>query len=153
MITENRFWRGFTLIEMVMVLFVVSVIALIPSLKLPDMERQLDNQFFFEEFERLITITQESAVFSGRASRIIMKRNERSVAFDYVLSNGVKTHYYVEIPEDIRAETDTFVTFLGETGTLSKVTKFKFLLTKSQKKVVYQFYLGSGKYAKKESEV
>lgn len=151
MIPENRAWSGFTLLEMILVLFVVSVIMLVPSMKIPNMERALTDIFFFEEFERLIQVTQESAVFSGQACRIVMKKGSNEILFDYVLSTGGKRHSYIEIPETIKAQTDTFVTFLGETGTLSKVTKFKFLVVKSNKTVVYQFYLGSGKFVKKEN--
>ena len=152
MIQGNRAWLGFTLIEMILVLFVISVIMLIPSMKIPNMERAVTDIFFFEEFERFIQVTQESAVFSGRACRIAMKKGSNEILFDYVLSTGNKRHVYIEIPETIKAQTDTFVTFLGETGTLSKVTKFKFLVVKSNKTVVYQFYLGSGKFVKKENE-
>lgn len=121
-------------------------------MKIPNMERALTDVFFFEEFERLITVTQEAAVFSGQACRIAMNKGSSEIMFDYVLSTGRKKHDYLEIPKNIMPQTDTFVTFLGETGTLSKVTKFKFLIVSSKKNVVYQFYLGSGKFVKKENE-
>lgn len=125
--------RGFTLLESLLVLFIVASMTMLLSSQLTTVFSQVRQQLFFLEFEHLYKETQQKSQAYGEKMTLLLTETE--------ITNGYQT---VAIPADIKGPVKE-VTFENNGGNHS-LSKLQFVTDSGR--VDYQLYLGSGKYQK-----
>ena len=126
--------KAFTLLESLLVLFVVSFLLLGLSGSVRAGFNQVQEQLFFLEFERLYQETQRLSL-SGR-EKLSLKISGRHV------SNGYQE---LDFPQTLQNHEQQVIQFdrSGGNSSLSKIT-----FQTEDRTVVYQLYMGNGKYKK-----
>ena len=130
--------KAFTLLESLLALFVVSFILLGLSGSVQAGFNQVQEQLFFMEFERLYQESQKLSVAGHEKIKLtISGRN---------ISNG---YQQVEFPKTLQEHAPQTIQFdqAGGNSSLSKI-----VFQTEDKKVVYQLYMGNGKFKKTTNE-
>ena len=126
--------KAFTLLESLLALFVVSFILLGLSGSVQAGFNQVQEQLFFMEFERLYQESQKLSVAGHEKIKLTI--SERNI------SNG---YQQVEFPKTLQEHAPQTIQFdqAGGNSSLSKI-----VFQTEDKKVVYQLYMGNGKFKK-----
>lgn len=128
--------KAFTLLESLLVLFIVSFLALALSGSVQSAFRSVQETVFFWEFEELYKDSQRLAVNSQQEIHLQLT--------DSQLSNG---HQSVQVPASIDVLIEQAIVF-DKKGGNSSLAKLSF--GAGGKMVSYQLYIGSGRYKKSE---
>ncbi len=128
--------RGFTLLESLLVLFVVSFLAVQLAGSVQSTFQAVEETLFFWEFEHLFRDSQKLAAASQQTVVLELREEE--------LSNG---YHRLEVPTSIHLVEEKSLVFNQEGGNSSLA---KLVFQTEQKTVRYQLYLGSGRYKKTE---
>lgn len=136
----NSQWRlpGFTLMESLVVLGIVSCFLLLPNLAVRSLAKNLEERQFFELFESRVLACQQYAITKGRKSR--MMGEEGMIHF-----KAYKGLQGLTVPESITVYPFD-VGFHFSSGSFGKLDELVF--TTDAYKVTYRFQMGSGKYVK-----
>ncbi|MGT2757264.1 competence type IV pilus minor pilin ComGD [Streptococcus ovuberis] len=130
----NRlFVRGFTLLEGLLVLTLVTGLVMSLSGQVKPIFSQVRQELFFLEFEHLYKESQRLSQSKGQKISVTINQD--------TISNGLQE---VDLPPDLQVSPQV-IEFDRDGGnhSLSKV-----VFQTDQKQVSYQLYLGSGKYKK-----
>ncbi|HEM6111200.1 TPA: type II secretion system protein [Streptococcus suis] len=128
--------KAFTLLESLLTLFVVSFLAVSLSGTVQMAFRSVQEEIFLWEFEAIYKDSQKLAASSHRKVNLAIGGQE--------VTNGYQA---VEVPRNVEILEEKTIQF-EENGGNSSLTKISFRL--SQKIVMYQLYIGSGRYKKTE---
>ena len=130
--------KAFTLLESLLALFVVSFILLGLSGSVQAGFNQVQEQLFFMEFEQLYQESQKLSVAGHEKIKLTI--SERNI------SNG---YQQVEFPKTLQEHAPQTIQFdqAGGNSSLSKI-----VFQTEDKRVVYQLYMGNGKFKKTTSE-
>ncbi|HFI0673111.1 TPA: competence type IV pilus minor pilin ComGD [Streptococcus suis] len=128
--------KAFTLFESLLTLFVVSFLAVSLSGTVQTAFRSVQEEIFLWEFEAIYKDSQKLAASSHQKVNLAIGGQE--------VTNG---HQAVEVPRNVEILEEKTIQF-EENGGNSSLTKIRFRL--SQKVVMYQLYIGSGRYKKTE---
>ncbi|MBY5023429.1 competence type IV pilus minor pilin ComGD [Streptococcus suis] len=128
--------KAFTLLESLLTLFVVSFLAVSLSGTVQMAFRSVQEEIFLWEFEAIYKDSQKLAASSHQSVSLTIGEQE--------VTNG---HQAVQVPRNVKVLEEKTITF-EENGGNSSLTKIRFRL--SQKIVMYQLYIGSGRYKKTE---
>lgn len=130
--------KAFTLLESLLALFVVSFILLGLSGSVQAGFNQVQEQLFFMEFEYLYQESQKLSVAGHEKIKLTI--SERNI------SNG---YQQVEFPKTLQEHAPQTIQFdqAGGNSSLSKI-----VFQTEDKKVVYQLYMGNGKFKKTTNE-
>lgn len=148
--------KGFTLIESLIALIVVTAFVLLPSLSLAEWQRNIEEKIFFQRFERLITATQQAAITQNSPTKITEDVAQTEFYFWHknMDKGSLEVQKVLTIPESVipKAGVSTKgMLFKEATGNNTDMLKFSFQLSGQSTMITYQFQLGSGKYVKKIS--
>lgn len=126
--------KAFTLLESLLVLFVVSFLLLGLSGSVRAGFNQVQEQLFFLEFERLYQKTQRLSVAGHE--KLSLKISGRQI------SNGYQE---LDFPQTLQEHEQQVILFdrAGGNSSLSKIT-----FQTEDRTVVYQLYMGNGKFKK-----
>lgn len=122
--------------ESLLTLFVVSFLAVSLSGTVQMAFRSVQEEIFLWEFEAIYKDSQKLAASSHRKVNLAIGGQE--------VTNGYQA---VEVPRNVEILEEKTIQF-EENGGNSSLTKISFRL--SQKIVMYQLYIGSGRYKKTE---
>ncbi|HEM4685215.1 competence type IV pilus minor pilin ComGD [Streptococcus suis] len=128
--------KGFTLVESLLTLLVVSFLAVSLSGTVQTVFRSVQEEIFLWEFEAIYKDSQKLAASSHKKVNLAIGGQE--------VTNGYQA---VEVPRNVEVLEEKTIQF-EEDGGNSSLTKIRFHL--SQKIVTYQLYIGSGRYKKTE---
>ncbi|MCG9882292.1 competence type IV pilus minor pilin ComGD [Streptococcus suis] len=128
--------KGFTLVESLLTLLVVSFLAVSLSGTVQTVFRSVQEEIFLWEFEAIYKDSQKLAASSHKKVNLPIGGQE--------VTNGYQA---VEVPRNVEVLEEKTIQF-EEDGGNSSLTKIRFHL--SQKIVTYQLYIGSGRYKKTE---
>ena len=130
--------KAFTLLESLLALFVVSFILLGLSGSVQAGFNQVQEQLFFMEFEYLYQESQKLSMAGHEKIKLTI--SERNI------SNG---YQQVEFPKTLQEHAPQTIQFdqAGGNSSLSKI-----VFQTEDKKVVYQLYMGNGKFKKTTNE-
>ncbi|KXT83243.1 Late competence protein ComGD, access of DNA to ComEA [Streptococcus sp. DD11] len=130
--------KAFTLLESLLVLFAVSLVLLSLSGSVQAGFRQVQEQLFFLEFEQLYRETQQlSAAGHEKMSLTISERAVSNVYQELVFPQTLQEHEQQVIHFDQA----------GGNSSLSKI-----IFQTEERTVVYQLYMGNGKFKKTENQ-
>ncbi|GMA48393.1 competence type IV pilus minor pilin ComGD [Tetragenococcus muriaticus] len=138
-----KFYRGFTLIESLLVLFVITLFVALPSVAVKEAKETLEVMHFLDRFEKNILATQQAAITSNKRTRMI----QRDTTTEY--------YFYTEsieklvMPKDLRASRIKTLYFNSGTGNNSSLQELHFYWNKNKQKITYRFLFARGHYEKK----
>ena len=126
--------KAFTLLESLLALFVVSFILLGLSGSVQAGFNQVQEQLFFMEFEYLYQESQKLSLAGHEKIKLTIS--------DRKISNG---YQQVEFPKTLQEHAPQTIQFdqAGGNSSLSKI-----VFQTEDKRVVYQLYIGNGKFKK-----
>ena len=126
--------KAFTLLESLTVLFLISFLTLTLSGSVQSTFRSVQETLFFLEFERMYKDSQTLSASSHQPVTLTVSKNG--------LSNG---YQQVSAPSTVNVVEEQTLVF-NQDGGNSSLAKIEF--ETSQETVVYQLYIGSGRYKK-----
>lgn len=141
--------RGYTLLESLLVLLVVSFLILLPVLKGQALQEKNEESLFFKSFERSLVRSQTAAILHYQICRVQAQVGQEVIDLSLVDGRGIKIREILQVPKSVTILTNTTVTFKAGSGNIQKIVSFKFQRKWHNQLIHYQFYLGSGRFAKK----
>ncbi|MGX6978831.1 competence type IV pilus minor pilin ComGD [Vagococcus elongatus] len=139
-------YGGFTLIESLLVLLVVSVMLGLPYLSFHRWGERMNAIYFFSEFEAYYHRTQLSAMTSSMPCTIYVKKKE--VIFIYRDLAARQQLVSLDLPAEVTTSADFSIQINGTSGNTKDMKSFNFFNTASKETVTYKIQLGSGKLDK-----
>ncbi|MHC5268886.1 competence type IV pilus minor pilin ComGD [Enterococcus sp. LJL98] len=138
-------WTGFTLLETLIVFFVVSLFVGLPAHALPRLHAQLQVHQFLNQFEKYTLLTQQVAILSNEFTGISrLGEGDRQLLFS--LEYGEKI--VLSLPEALRVSAFATKHFTKSTGGVDRLEAIRFTWEEEKKAIVYTFLLGKGHYEK-----
>lgn len=146
----TSFYKGFTLIESLLVLFVISVFLAVPTIVVKDSVAELEVARFFECFEKSMLATQQAAILENKESRVDQFIVEPQSFIRFKFATGAEIVPTLYVPEEITMfpTENTYVAFSGGVGTNSRLQTITFDYAKENKRIKYHFLFGKGHYDK-----
>ena len=127
--------KAFTLLESLLVLFVMSFILLGISGSVQASFEQVEEELFFLEFEHLYQESQKLSAASQQKLRLTVAENQ--------VSNGYRQ---IDFPKTVKIRQVQTIQF-DQAGGNSSLSKISFQT--KERTVSYQLYIGNGKFKKK----
>lgn len=141
--------EGFTLIESLLVMLCMSVFLLVPFFMVKKWKEEIEVDMFFNQLDRAIEKTHQSAIVEGQHTWILQDRNNQQFVFNYKHHQELRTEY-LEVKEPLYLKTNASINFKSRTGNINGPDVIK-IEDKLNKRVVhYTFQFGSGKVIKSE---
>lgn len=137
--------RGFTLIESLITLSILSLFASLPLITVPRVKEELEVYYFLNQFENNILLTQQAAVFSSQRTTI-KREYEKPNPIEFLLDEGQKAIQFT--PEALTVIYFPIIYFSLETGNIQKPEKIVFSWPKKKQRITYEFLFGKGRYEK-----
>lgn len=154
----SRIHSGFTLVETLLVLFVIVSFTFLPVLSLKNWQEELATQRFFVNFEKMVLVCQQISIVEKRETTITVDPATKRVTFLTEATSGGSGGSFPEdrfqpllFPETVTTQGSTTVKFGftgGGTGSPSRLLKVIFKVQKRSKTVTYALQMGSGRFAK-----
>lgn len=147
MVQENKFIKiladdGFTLLEMVIVLFVVSIILTLPTINLKHNPEKMEAEFYIHRVGSEIIKAQNRCIMYDQSLTVEPTFNKRFVC---IQSGGVKT--YLKTPPQVKVTTNKEnhrKIFERRSGKVTNIHPLNFSTPWGKYSLLIQ--LGSGRY-------
>ncbi|GAA3018319.1 competence type IV pilus minor pilin ComGD [Tetragenococcus solitarius] len=138
-----KLYQGFTLIESLLVLFVITLFVSLPFVMVQGAKENLEVVHFLDHFEKNILLTQQAAITSNKRTKMIQRDTTREYYF------YTDTIEKLDMPEDLRASRIKTLYFNSGTGNNSSLQELHFYWDKNKQKITYRFLFARGHYEKK----
>ncbi|EOL41184.1 competence type IV pilus minor pilin ComGD [Enterococcus phoeniculicola] len=138
--------RGFTLVESLITLFVVTSFTLLPTLSTIRLQDKIEIEQFFASLEKRILASQQAAITGMLPSE--MQITDSSIYFRTLVSTGIDWSLLI-IPKELVYTGTSKLVFSMNSGNNSSLSKMSFYWKEKKETISYQFQLGSGRYIKK----
>jgi competence protein ComGD len=139
---------GFTLIEVLIVLGLITFFTFLPTILLTQWQRAVQTEQFLATFEKQLVWAQQNAVIWNQNMEVYFSEDQQSFTFTEV-KNGEPVKQEFRLPEGLTGQGPSQITFLKMTGNNRHLGKYIFYWEARNQRIEYQFQLGSGKYVKK----
>ncbi|WP_080146834.1 competence type IV pilus minor pilin ComGD [Marinilactibacillus piezotolerans] len=143
--------EGFTLIETLLVLALISIMMLLPIIPYDHLKTTMEEDLFFEDVAASITRIQHHAVLNGETTVLTVRPQARDLSFRVIGQLESELNQTIELPEHMDilggAKVYRFRGFSGNQGNLN-IVRFK---TKNGF-IVLKFKLGSGRFELAEED-
>lgn len=136
---------GFTIVESLLVLLVVSLFIGLPVVYLPRLKARLEVQQFLNQFEKYTLLTQQVSIISNEFTRIA-RVADREDLLEFSLEYGQKI--YLTLPNELSVGTFKGKEFNKGTGNMSQLGNIRFTWAKEKQWIDYTFLFGKGHYEK-----
>lgn len=143
--------RGFTLLEALVVLFVVAAFTFLPTIVFHSWQQALQQRFCLYQLEKLILHQQQIAITESKNTYIDLHNDKELIVFS-VPSETLDWKMF-QLPAGIDLKSGGRITFKATSGNISgdqiagSIPKIS--LQVNEEKITYQFQLGSGRFVKK----
>lgn len=138
--------RGFTLVESLITLFVVTSFTLLPTLSTIRLQDKIEIEQFFASLEKRILASQQAAITGMLPSD--MQITDSSIYFRTLVSTGIDWSLLI-IPKELVYTGTSKLVFSMNSGNNSSLSKMSFYWKEKKETISYQFQMGSGRYIKK----
>lgn len=138
---------GFTLWECLCVLLVISILGIMPILKIEKWREKQSITSQLIMFERLYERSQYSAVVEQEQSKVETVRASQRLFFSYTFK-GEKIEETIEIKKPLYIQKDSGVTLQSGSASPSSLETFEFYDESTQTIIRYVVQLGSSKVFK-----
>lgn len=139
--------EGFTLWECLCVLLVISILAIMPILKIEKWREKQTAASQLILFERLYERSQHSAVVEQEQSKVKTISSSQCLFFSYTFK-GEKIEEKIEINRPLYIQKDSEVTLQSGSASPSVLETFEFYDDSTQTSIRYVVQLGSSKVFK-----
>lgn len=146
---KQRNQAGFTLLEMIIVLLIVSIFMMSPLIMIKNWRENNSVQWQLTEFERMVQRAQQGAIVDKYEGQVTYVKDSQKVE-TIVRYKGeiIKRNLMVTPPLELR--TDGTIKFGSGTGNISQMESIVFRDTKNEVKYTYRTQVGSGKLIRYE---
>lgn len=142
---------GFTLLESVVVLFLVSILVGFPILSVQNAKESIRVQLFIEELSTGITLLQNHAIINGEPTSFEIKPDSNAVNFRVY---GVASHsldHTLSLPEEVNFFGGSKrIIFKAYSGNVGEYGSFRLNTASGQYNFVFQ--MGSGRFDVRKAE-
>lgn len=136
--------KGMLLFELLLVLLITAGLLLIPIIYTKQTKNTLENQLFVEELQSHTTTIQNYAVLSGKATRMIVSSEYKTVQFQVIGDERNELNQVIYLPETVTTPERKTYYFNGYSGNLREFDTLVFYINKERHTMAFQ--LGSGRY-------
>lgn len=139
--------EGFTLLESIVVLFIVTLTLSLPSVQTHEVHGKLEEELFFTELESRLQTMQTLAIVSGTRSMVTTYPSSQRIGFQNAGQSSESSLLKAMIlPESVSLVAGNVQQFHynGQTGNVSAPLTIRFLANKRRRNVTIQ--LGSGRH-------
>lgn len=143
--------NGFTLVESLLVLLVVTLFLGLPMLQIRRWKERLEYQAFIDEFEQRLVQTQQSAIVFRRQTRVQTEKNTLTIDFALYQVDGRFVVEKLNIPKGVTIQRNVYMSFIGKTGNVEQNHTFRFQTPFHNKYLDYVYQIGSGRFVIKET--
>ena len=138
-------YKGFTLLESMLVLSILSVFIFLPILSIRSITETLQVTHFFAQLEKNLLVCQQTAIVSNRSTYLAQASGQRQV-LNFRLSPGEWLEP-LPVPESLTVgNLSGKITFTGGTGNADASRKILFTWPKQQQQITYKFLFGKGRF-------
>lgn len=138
--------NGFSLIETLLVLSLVSFIVSMPILHFNRLKIETETQLFFESLESSITLVQSHAILNNEWTVIEFSPSSKQVSFRVAGDREHPLNHRLYLPESMSMASGFMeYNFNSETGNQSNLKKLRFYTSKGE--VEFGFLFGSGRFS------
>ncbi|MER2063316.1 MAG: competence type IV pilus minor pilin ComGD [Alkalibacterium sp.] len=148
-ITNND--EGFTLIESLLVLSVVSLLAAFPVMHFTQIKKETETQMFFEALRSGITLIQTEAVVNDHWTNMEVRPANRLIRFRVTRKENSEhpANHILYLPESVSLYgTTKEYTFSKSSGNLGNINELNFNTIHGR--VTVSFQMGSGRFVIKQ---
>ncbi|WP_407855428.1 competence type IV pilus minor pilin ComGD [Enterococcus hailinensis] len=153
---EQKNNPGFTLIETLIVLFLVCSFVLLPTLTLQRWQQQLEKRYFYYQLEKSILHLQQVAITDHQNTQIRLFQDDQQMLVFFTTQTEFPWKI-LNVPESIKLVSGYSISFSAGKGNISttqpgngSIPKIIFNEQERQpNQVIYQFQLGSGRFERK----
>lgn len=143
--------EGFTLLESVVVLFLVSILIGFPILSVRKAEESIKIQLFIEELTTGITLMQSHAIMNRQPTIIEVKPDTQMIDFRVYGGDSRSLDYSIIPPEEVKlANHSEKYIFGSDSGNIGQYGSFSFTAPTGEYKLVFQ--MGSGRFYVRKTE-
>lgn len=150
---QNQNEAGFTLIETLITVLVISLLMLMPVLSIKNITESIQVDLFFRELTSNITIMQNHAILTGEKMKIEFVPRDNLIRFNGKAdSSDASTHplyremHLQEGLYEFVGESYGQVFFYGHSGNISSRNGWTKLIQTSKGRYNLVFWLGSGRF-------
>ncbi|MGO3731848.1 MAG: competence type IV pilus minor pilin ComGD [Vagococcus sp.] len=140
-------YGGFTLIESLLVLVVVSIFMILPILSIKGWQEDVNIEMGLSEFERNVQRVHQGAILFEKPTRVDTQLAKQQITYQYY-QNGEKVVVVQHIAYPLELRGNGNFLFNGTTGNASKLSTIQLYDNKHEVKYKYKLQLGSGKVNK-----
>lgn len=149
--TRQKANKGFTLLETLVVIFVVTTFVLLPTIVFQSWQQILQQRFCLYRLEKLVLHHQQLAITENKNTYIDLHNDKELIIF--ALPGETLAWKHFDLPATIDLKSGGRITFKAGSGNItgdhSAGSIPKILLQVGEESVTYQFQLGSGRFVKK----
>ncbi|WP_314063685.1 competence type IV pilus minor pilin ComGD [uncultured Vagococcus sp.] len=146
----NKLLSGFTLVESLLVLLVVTLVLGLPTLQIRQWRERLEYQGFIEEFEQRLIQTQQSAIVFQRRTRVQTEKEASTIEFGFFKGDGRFVIETLSIPRGVTIQRSVSLSFIGKSGNVEQHHTFRFQTPYHEQYLEYVYQIGSGRFVIKE---
>lgn len=146
---EEQFkYRGFTLIETLLVLLVTLIFISLPIFYFNSWQSYCEKALFYSQFEHFYQRAQQGAIIERRQSDINCDKREGRICFSYY-QHGQKQSKILKLPKTITMLNEPKLHLVGGTGgNAGQLNNFCFREERTKVEVTYSCQMGNAKIIK-----
>lgn len=140
----KRGMSAFTLLEMLLVLWMTSFLIGLPLFLEKRQASRLEEQYFVHRWLELIHAAQVQAITESMGMNVVYRQDPDRFLLETTAGTRVKQ---LRIPRTVRFRPPVAdIAFIPESGHIRKIVRLELELYENKRKLVLQFQIGSGRY-------
>lgn len=140
--------KGFTLIESLLVLSVVSLFVLLPVLVIDNYQKQIEVVGFCQRLEKGLYTAQQTAIIDQRQTRVAYTRApDPGVHFQSTITGELRLSS-IDVPKQLEVHSFPMILFNSSSGNNSSFPQIVLYWPEKDQTITYKFLFGSGRYEK-----
>jgi competence protein ComGD len=140
--------KGFTLIESLIVLSVVSIFVLLPILAIDQYQKQIEVIGFCGRLEKGLYTAQQTAIIDQRQTRVAYTSGtDPAVHFQSTVTGELRLSS-IDVPEQLEVRSFPTILFSSNSGNNSSFPRIVLYWPEKEQTITYKFLFGSGRYEK-----
>jgi competence protein ComGD len=140
--------RGFTLVESLLVLLVVSIFIFLPVVAMNQYQAHFQVWGFCARLERGLANAQQTAIIDERETRATYSSSPVPTIYFHSTITGEMKLEAIEVPSQLSVKAFPALTFSSQSGNYTQMKLLEFIWLDQQKQITYKFLFGSGRYDK-----
>lgn len=141
-------WRGFTMVESLIVLLVVSIFVFLPLVAIDRYQAYFEVWGFCARLEKGLAVAQQTAIIDARETKVAYSDSPIPTIYFHSTITGEIKMEPLEVPSQLAVRVFPVLTFTSQSGNYTRMETLRFEWLDQQKSIIYKFLFGSGRYDK-----